>query len=101
MDPSGNGLILKPCAWSVAVILSWTFVACFTRIGDRLNSYFLAVTLMICTLFVSSGGWAGAPGAVLRAKNSAPATSREEANKDLAVILIIVLPLLAPCNQRS
>ena len=40
---------LKPWSLSSAVNLNRALVPCFTRMGDGLNTYFLAVTSMTCT----------------------------------------------------
>jgi hypothetical protein len=68
-----GGLILKPCAWSVAVILSCTRVPCLTRIGEGVNSYLLAVTSMTWTPPLLSGDFAGLPGSGLLVEESAAA----------------------------
>src|ERR1700674_4467579 len=85
---SGHRLILKPCAWSVAVILSWTLVPCLTRIGDGLNSYFFAVTSMTCTFSVPfAGRFAGLAMLLLPRKRVAVTVSQKGNKDDLIVIL--------------
>jgi hypothetical protein len=72
-----------PCAWSVAVILSRTRVPCFTRIGEGVNSYFLAVTSMTWTPPVLSGDRAGLPGTTLLVEESVAAKITRNPSTDL------------------